>query len=134
MSRATPDRQASTSRISAALFGPGDFDRFEFGAFEAKIGGRPDVFLQLAVADFGDEGLAGQGDFAEAVGAVHDGGAARAEPREHGGQQRPQFVATDAEQLIRRPGRIGERAEQVEDRAARRASAAPAPRASSRRA
>ena len=85
------------------------------GAGQAGHLGRHLEQLDLAVPQLGDIGGAGGGDLVEPVGAMDDPGALGAERGQHLGHGLDPGLGEDAEKLAPRPGRIGERAHEIED-------------------
>ena len=72
--------------------------------------------VHRTVAALGHLGVAGRRDLVDAVGAVHDPGARRPEQPQRAREQLGQLGTRHADDLPRRAGGIGQRAEQVERR------------------
>ncbi len=70
----------------------------------------------MTIFEFGDKGLAAQGDLVEAVAAMDHHHVPTAERLQHLGQGADEATIEHAEQLVRRISRIGERSQQIEQR------------------
>jgi hypothetical protein len=88
---------------------------FERGAAQAEVLGRDGVASHGAIAQFGDVGFAGNGNFIEAVRAVDDKCAAHAQLAERARKKLREARFINADDLSGSPGGIRERAEKVED-------------------
>lgn len=90
-------------------------ERIEGSGGEAegsRVDGGP---VNLAVAEFGNVGDGGGGDFVEPVVGMDDHGARGAEAEESGGHLVEGGWVVDAEELVASARGVGERAEEVED-------------------
>ena len=83
---------------------------------EAEVGRAQVVGADVAVRQLGDEGAPGRRELVEAAGAVDDHGALRPEGAVRLGQDLAPLAAEDPVDVKLRAARIGERAEQIEDR------------------
>jgi hypothetical protein len=101
----------------SVVLGVAATNRFARRAAESEILGDDRVAANSAVAEFGDVGLAGDGNFVHAVRAVDDEGAADAEFAKRESERLGEFRGGDADELRGGPGGIRERTEEIENRA-----------------
>ena len=99
------------------LLGVAAAQRFRLLAGEADLLGRDLERAHRAFLQRGDEGRPGDRDLVEAVGAVHHPDAFRAEVLQHLRQRLDPLAREHADHLPPHAGGIGQRTEQVEDRA-----------------
>src|SRR5581483_10083131 len=100
-----------------AFFGVAAVEIFERAAFQAELLGLEQVFPDRAVAQLGHPGRTAERNLIQPFEPVHDHRARAAEVFQHLGDHADHLAAVEAEQLVRRHGRIGERPEHIEDRA-----------------
>ena len=108
-------------------------DGFERGAGNAEVFGRDGESPHAAVADFGDLGFAGEGNFVEAAGAVDNEGAMGAEFRESCRDGVDHVRGENAQDLRFGACRICQRAKKIKDGALCRFAGAQARRGALRR-